>query len=931
MTNWSIRNRILFTALLPGILVSLVLGLFFVAGRSSDLTDLLEQRALAMAKQLAPTCEYGVMTGSVGILQNIANNMLEEPDVRSVNLFDQEMNLLSHAGPRMITERVGSTMLKESQLQLIETPGSIRVKAPIYAQNLVIADQLSDQFYAQTQPESEMKLLGWAEIELSNANTRLARYQHFATSLSIIIIALLIGSIIAMRVSRRISDPIKGISEALNDIRAGKMETRVHVKEHGELQDLASGVNSMASAIQRADIEYQQNIEQSNRESQETIDELEIRNHELTLGHKQALEANRSKSEFLANVSHEIRTPLNGILGFSDLLARTQTSGRQHDYLQTIRKSSKDLLNIINDILDLSKIDAGKLILENVSFNLRDLVEEVMQVMAPESVSSGIAMRQYISPDIPDFICGDRLRLKQILTNLINNAVKFTPEGSVTVNVYPIRNEASDISIQFDVRDTGIGMSEIQQERLFQAFSQADPSIARQYGGTGLGLIISKALVEAMNGDIRVDSVESIGTTFSFTIEAGLDHDTPPLPTVLSDFKICMIDDSEESPVDTIELLKRRGADVKHCAQSIEFFEQCENFTPDAAIISIDNALDQQSNVHTWLARCTENNVPFLALLRDGDIQQAHLIPKGTPIITAPFTQQRLISVLREITGRVEEVVDKDIQPALQTRPTILAVDDNEANLKLVVTLLGELGVKVLQAASGFEAVATVERESVSMILMDIQMPGMSGTEATSRIRELPGGGNIPVIALTAHAMSDERQALIAAGLNDYQTKPVSQEQLARIIERWTGYVPDTETDNRSYGRDATSSNVQTIFSSKIALQHANGTVSLAVEMFEMLIASLKTEKQNIITFWEIESLDDLLETIHKLHGAARYCGIPALRAALEQFETSLKANRSGEFPSAMRKVTTEITRLENWTSDNDWRSMLQEESTANA
>ena len=332
MTNWSIRNRILFTALLPGILVSLVLGLFFVAGRSSDLTDLLEQRALAMAKQLAPTCEYGVMTGSIGILQNIANNMLEEPDVRSVNLFDQEMNLLSHAGPRMITERVGSTMLKESQLQLIETPGSIRVKAPIYAQNLVIADQLSDQFYAQTQPESEMKLLGWAEIELSNANTRLARYQHFATSLSIIIIALLIGSIIAMRVSRRISDPIKGISEALNDIRAGKMETRVHVKEHGELQDLASGVNSMASAIQRADIEYQQNIEQSNRESQETIDELEIRNHELTLGHKQALEANRSKSEFLANVSHEIRTPLNGILGFSDLLARTQTSGRQHEY-----------------------------------------------------------------------------------------------------------------------------------------------------------------------------------------------------------------------------------------------------------------------------------------------------------------------------------------------------------------------------------------------------------------------------------------------------------------------------------------------------------------------------------------------------------------------------------------------------------------------
>lgn len=931
MTNWSIRNRILFTALLPGILVSLVLGLFFVAGRSSDLSDLLEQRALAMAKQLAPTCEYGVMTGSIGILQNIANNMLEERDVRSVNLFDQEMNLLAHAGPRMLSERIGSTMLKESQLQLIETPGSIRVKAPIFAQNLVIADQLSDQFYALTQPEAEMKLLGWAEIELSNSNTRLSQYQHIATSLSIIIIALLIGSIVALRVSRRISDPIKGISEALNAIRAGKMETRVHVQERGELQDLASGVNSMASAIQRADIEYQQSIEQSNRESQETIDELEIRNHELTLGHKEALESNRSKSEFLANVSHEIRTPLNGILGFSELLARTQTSGRQNDYLQTIRKSSEDLLNIINDILDLSKIDAGKLILENSSFNLRDLVEEVMQVMAPEASNSNIAMRQYIAPDIPDFICGDRLRLKQILTNLINNAVKFTPEGTVTVNVYPIRTEASNISIQFDVRDTGIGMSDVQQQRLFQAFSQADPSIARQYGGTGLGLIISKALVEAMHGDIRVESVEGLGTTFSFTIEASLDNETPTLPSVLSDLKICLIDDSDEAPVDTIELLKRRGADIKHCTQSNDLYEHCETFLPDAVIIGIDDTIEQQPYVDTWLACCAKNHVPSMIIFRDGKIQNADLIPRGIPVITAPFTQQQLINALRDITGRLDEELGQDALPAMQSRPTILAVDDNDANLKLVVTLLGELGVKVLQAASGFEAVATIERESVDMILMDIQMPGMSGTEATSRIRELPGRGNIPVIALTAHAMSDERQALIAAGLNDYQTKPVSQEQLARIIERWTGYIPDTQTEGRFFGHNFHAPDTDTIFNSQIGLMHANKNVSLAEEMFEMLMSSIKSEKQNIVNFWEAESLDDLLEVIHKLHGAARYCGVPALRSALEQFETSLKANKSGEFPSSMRAVMNEITRLESWADDNDWRSMLQEEKTANA
>ncbi|MEK9766503.1 MAG: ATP-binding protein, partial [Thalassolituus sp.] len=562
MNHWSIRNRILFMALMPGIMVSLVLGIFFIASRSGDLNDLVEQRALAMAKQLAPTCEYGVMTGSLGILQNIANNMLEERDVRAINLYDQEMNILAHAGPRMLNERISATSLQGNQLQLVRTAESVRVKAPIFAQNLVIADQLEERFYAQPQNDSESQLLGWAEVELSYANTRLIQYQNFASSLVIIILVLLIGSFFSIRISRNISDPVRDIRNALYDIRSGKLDTRIHVNARGELQDLAAGVNAMAAAMQRENIEHQQALEQSSRESQETIDELEIRNHELMLGNRQALEANRTKSEFLANVSHEIRTPLNGIIGFSDLLARTQVSERQSEYVDTIRQSSEDLLNIINDILDLSKIDAGKLILENNSFELRDIVEEVLQILSPQARNKGIDVCQYISPELPDFVLGDRLRLKQVLSNLCSNAVKFTHDGGVSVRVHPLRRDNGHVSIQFDVTDTGIGMSEQQQARLFQAFSQADPGIARQYGGTGLGLIISRALIEAMGGDINVQSKEGHGSTFSFSIDVEVDEDNLLQPELLAGIKIATIDTTEEPAQDTLELMQKRGAEL---------------------------------------------------------------------------------------------------------------------------------------------------------------------------------------------------------------------------------------------------------------------------------------------------------------------------------------------------------------------------------
>ncbi len=929
----------MFLALLPGIVISLILGIFFMTQHSRNLDSLLEERALAMAKQLAPTCEYGVMTGNTGILQNIANNMLEERDVRSVSIYNQDVEVLAHSGPRMLTDQTGPAELSDNQLQLLRTDGSIRVRAPVFAQNLVIPDQLSDQFYAEETPE--IKLLGWAELELSNANTKLARYQHVITSTAIILITLVVCALVAVHASRQISDPMQRIVEAIKDLEDGKLDTRVHVSGAKEFEQLTAGVNAMASALQRSSRENQQNIEQTTRDLQETLDELEVRNRELAIGRKQALEASQMKSEFLANVSHEIRTPLNGIIGFSDLLARTQVNNQQYDYLNTIKKSSTDLLTIINDILDLSKIDAGKLIIEHTTFNLRDVIEDVFTMLAPAAYKKGLELTHLIYSDVPLQLISDPLRLKQVLTNLVNNAIKFTDRGSVSVRVSLISKDDQRASVKFDIQDSGIGMNEAQIAKIFTAFTQADASTTREFGGTGLGLIISRALVDAMHGDIQVTSHEGRGSTFTFHIQAELSDETQDMPP-LDEFRVALLEPALLNRMNISALLTQWQADHDEYESRPQLLEQLgSGHYPDAVIISCHHHQLGDSGHIAMMARLKETGIPVLALI--DSVSHEHLEElrnQGARLsLSQPFSHRKLYQQLRFLlTGEsldAQTELPQYITPG-QPVPTILAVDDNDANLKLVVTLLEELGVKVLAATSGRDAIDMVEENAIDMILMDIQMPGMNGLEATREIRTMDGGAAVPIIALTAHAMADEKEALLKAGMNDYQTKPISQEQLADCIQRWSGYVATrlliegpagTQPGEPEEAAPTQAENTtrDTIFDAVIALRHANQKVDLAEDMFIMLMDSLSNDMGHIMEAWEEEDMDTLLEKVHRIHGATRYCGVPALRSALEQFETALKASQTGQLPDMMRRLSEEVSRLQAWAADSDWRRLLKE------
>lgn len=924
-------------ALVPVLLVSTVLGAFFITERFRDLDDLLDQRALAMAKQLAPVCEYGVMTGNNAILQNIANNMLEEPDVRSVTIMNQDRQALAHAGPRMLNARNADGTLERGQLRLMRADGSVRVLSPVLAQNLVIPDQLSNEFYVEETPEP--KILGWAELELSASNTHLKRYQYVSSALGLILLVLIVSGYIAYRISSYMAGPIRGIMRALKDLIAGKYETRIHMTGSGELNTIAQTVNNLAAELQRLQADYQRNIETATRDLQENMDELEVRCSQLSLGKREAQDAIRMKSEFLTNISHEIRTPLSGLRGYIDLLQRTSLNDRQHDCLETMSAAADDLMRMINDLLDLSKLEADKAIFEHNPFNLNDILDDVTSMLTPVAINQRIDLACSIASNVPVNLIGDGLRLKQVLTNLIGNGIKFTRSGSVTVQATQISRNDNQTSIQFAITDTGIGMSETVRQRLFQPFAQADASTSREYGGTGLGLIIARALVQHMHGDITVTSTPGTGSCFTFHVTLEVNPEPQEQLASIPGKRLAVLTSESVSRDHLHNLLAQWQMDCIDCRTIEALHELLDDPASgiDGVIIAVDRDCLGSSLCQNLSQRLIPHQLPLFTLINSLQHDDMDRLREygASSVLSRPVNHRRLHQEMLKQFGPKDtslpasaEIIPLPV-PAGQP-PTVLAVDDNNANLRLVTTLLQDLDVPVLSASSGEEAIRLVREQKVDMVFMDIQMPGMNGLEATRHIRSLPDLRHVPVIALTAHAMADERRTLINEGMNDYQTKPISLQQLAECIQRWTGYVATIPTYSKTISGPAVASQPQDdtetaggIFSTSLALKSASGKPAIATDMLSMLLESLPAEITNIREAWENDDLDELGRAVHKLNGACRYCGVPALRNSLEQAETDLRKRDYQQLPDRLRQLNNDAENLLRWAAENDWLSMI--------
>jgi two-component system sensor histidine kinase BarA len=949
MKDWKLQNRILALVLLPGLIVSLFLGGFFIIQRMSDLDLLLQERGLAIAKHAAPTSEYGVVSGNNRVLQNLANNLLEERDLRAARILNKDGKVLAYAGPKMITKFIGNTQFKYGQLQLSTTDSSIRIKEPIFTQNIDLIEDTSEPIYQQQNIDT--KLLGWIEIELSLANTQIAKYQHLATSITTVLATLILCLMLAIRMSRNISLPIQDMVDCVKAIGDGKIDARVHINSGDEFQTLAAGINAMAIAIQRTKTEHQQNIEQATHDIRETLDNIEIQNIELNIARKEALEVSRIKSEFLTNISHEIRTPLNGILGFTRILLKDQSDQRKTDHLNTIEKSANGLLTIINDILDLSKIDAGKLVLENIDFNMREVLEDVLTINAPEAHKKSLELVSLIYSDVPQFLTGDPLRIKQVLTNLISNAIKFTPQGNITVRVLIEDENINQAGIKFEITDTGIGLSNEQQNKLFRAFSQADSSTTRQFGGTGLGLVISQHLVKAMKGDISVQSVEGEGSNFSFSVTLKKSSQHALSMEELKGQKILLMESSSTTRLSITHLLEQwhvlyNDTDNSDILLQSLMRKQQNGDPADAVIIGLSRKELYHAKTAKLFKQVNRYNIPIIALVNSAiseELEYAQTLG-AYQCLSKPLQSRKLFGSLCVSLDIELSPTNSNNQNRIQMpAPTILAVDDNEANLKLVTVLLEDMGIRVITADSGPQAILELEQHTIDMIFMDIQMPGMNGLETTRLIRLKKTSKELPIIALTAHAIADEKDEILHVGMNDYQTKPINNDQLMQCIERWTGFYCDRNThiilpekikpyaqrtlDDRITDERLSEQNPQEnclIFDPQYAMRLANNKLDLAIDMFNMLLEGLTDDLPEIQGLWQGQQQEPLLQHIHKIHGATRYCGTPCLMHTLEQLETGLKNQALVDCEKLYQKAIESIISLQQWSQENQWSDALE-------
>jgi PAS domain S-box-containing protein len=658
---------------------------------------------------------------------------------------------------------------------------------------------------------------------------------------------------------------------------------------------------------------YARELEVNQRELAEQAARLAQVVKELELAKRRAEEATEAKSAFLANMSHEIRTPLNAVLGMTRLALRTRLSQEQRKYLTTVETSGESLLELINDILDFSKIEARRLDLERTEFDLREEVGEAAKLLALRAGEKGLELACDVSSAVPDRLLGDPGRLRQVLLNVIGNAVKFTDEGEVVLTVTGTEHEprADQVTLKFTVRDTGIGIPPAKQRQIFQAFTQADSSTTRRYGGTGLGLAIAVRLVELMGGRMWVESEVGRGSTFHFLAvferpAARAVEPEPAKPKALEGVRVLVVDDNATNRHILREMLvswRMRpvvAADAESAMTELRRAdaegERFDAVISDCQMPKVDGfMLTRRIRQDKRLAR---TRIIMLTSIGHGDGSARAKKAGVDAYISKPVKHSDLLDALAIALGvATRHRQRKSAAPEPGRRPhrvlTILVAEDNPVNRKLVMTLVRKRGHRVKGVENGRRAVEAIDhaKRSFDVVLMDLQMPGMGGLEATAaiRAREHGTGRHLPVIALTAHAMKGDRERCLAAGMDGYLSKPIDVSELISTVERLgQGHGSDR--------RDESSTASTTIFDERAALAYAGGDRTLLKEVIATFRGSCSSYQRRIERALEQNDAEALRTTAHALKGAIATIGSTAGRQAAAELEQRAK---DGDLESA--------------------------------
>ncbi len=662
---------------------------------------------------------------------------------------------------------------------------------------------------------------------------------------------------------------------------------------------------------------------------------------ELRIAKETAVEATKAKSEFLANMSHEIRTPMNAIIGMAHLALKTNLTAKQYDYIKKVDSSAKSLLGIINDILDFSKIEAGKLDMESVDFQLEDTLDNVSTLVGVKTQEKGLELLFKIDPAVPAALVGDPLRLGQILINLSNNAVKFTEAGEIVVSSELVKKDNSQVTLKFSVQDTGVGMTAEQAAKLFQPFMQADTSTTRKYGGTGLGLTISKRLAEMMGGQIWVESAKGQGSTFSFTATFGLGKEKAKKQykpaSELRGMRVLVVDDNATSRDILQEMLESFTFDVTVAASGPEGITELENAAGDKLfeLVVMDWKMPGMDGIEA-AKRIKDHKdlktIPAIVLVtaygREEVMQQAEKVGLEG-FLLKPINPSMLFDTIMQAFGKAvadtSQIAQRPEQEAEALEnlrgARVLLVEDNQINQQVAMEILQGVGLDVTIANNGQEGVDAAKKNPYDVVLMDIQMPVMDGLTATREIRKEQKFIDLPIIAMTAHAMAGDENKSLEAGMNGHVTKPIDPEQLFSTLQKWIKpcekrtqvEASEAPVKQAESGKAALAEDELPEFLSGFDLADGLKRLQGNKKLYRKLLLSFATDYNEVANkirrALDAEDFDQAHSLVHNLKGLAGNLAATELQASAVNLEKLVKGVE--KITPSSKELNIEFSKLE--------------------